>query len=259
MKVINVNLGKDLKELRIIPISDVHLGDKLTNYKLLKEVLETIKNTPNVYTILNGDLCNTALKNSKSDVYADEMSPMEQIDYLIELLEPIKDKILVIGTGNHEDRITKETNIDVIRLVAKQLGIEDRYTNGWWYLFLRFGEKDQGRKAPMCYQITGYHGSGGGGRKAGGKINKLQEMSNVVIADLYIQGHHHQQIATKSSVFIPDYANNSLNRKDMHFLMTNSFLDYGGYGEKAGFTPQPIGVSEAILNGTKRKIKLLLR
>ena len=79
MKIININLGKDLKELHIIPISDVHIGDKLTNYKLLKEVLEKIKNTPNVYTILNGDLCNTALKNSKSDVYSDNLSPMEQI------------------------------------------------------------------------------------------------------------------------------------------------------------------------------------
>lgn len=45
MKIINVNLGKDLKELRIIPISDVHIGDKLTNYKILKEVLETIRDT----------------------------------------------------------------------------------------------------------------------------------------------------------------------------------------------------------------------
>lgn len=259
MKIININLGKDLKELRIIPISDVHIGDKLTNYKLLKEALQTIKDTPNVYTILNGDLCNTALKNSKSDVYSDDLTPMEQILRLVEILEPIKDKILVIGTGNHEDRISKETNIDVIRLVAKQLGIEDRYANSWWYLFLRFGEKEQGRKAPMCYQITGYHGSGGGGRKPGGKINKLTEMSQVVVADLYIQGHHHQQIATKTSIFIPDYANNTLNKKEMHFLMTNSFLDYGGYGEKAGFTPQPIGISETILDGTKRKIKILLR
>lgn len=118
MKIININLGKDLKELRIIPISDVHIGDKLTNYKILKEVLETIRDTPNVYTILNGDLCNTALKNSKSDVYSDELSPMEQINRLIEILEPIKDKILVIGSGNHEDRILKETNIDIVRLVV---------------------------------------------------------------------------------------------------------------------------------------------
>ena len=30
-----------------------------------------------------------------------------------------------MGTGNHEDRTMKETNIDVTRLIAKQLGIED--------------------------------------------------------------------------------------------------------------------------------------
>lgn len=66
MKIININLGKDLKELHIIPISDVHIGDKLSNLKLLKQALETIKKSPNTFTILNGDLCNTALKNSKS-------------------------------------------------------------------------------------------------------------------------------------------------------------------------------------------------
>ena len=257
MKVINVNLGKELKELRIIPISDVHLGDKLTNYKLLKEVLQIIKDTPNVYTILNGDLCNTALKNSKSDVYVDEMSPMEQINYLIDLLEPIKHKILVIGTGNHEQRIAKETNIDVIQLVARQLGIEDRYTNGWWYLYLRFGEKQHGRKAPMCYQLTGYHGSGGG-RKPGGKVNRLEEMSQTVIADVYIMGHTHKPMSTKSSIYLPDYANNTLTKKQMHYVMTNSFLDYGGYGEALGFTPTDNTPVEVVLDGTKRKVKSII-
>lgn len=257
MKIININLGKDLKELRIIPISDVHIGDKLTNYKLLKEVLETIKDTPNVYTILNGDLCNTALKNSKSDVYLDELTPMEQVLRLIELLEPIKDKILVIGTGNHEDRISKDTNIDVIRLVARELGIEDRYADNWWYLFLRFGEKERGRKAEMCYQITGYHGSGGG-RKTGGKANRLEEMSQTVIADLYIMGHTHKPLSTKGAIYLPDYANNSLNKKQMYYLMTNSFLDYGGYGEKLGFPPTDNTPTEAVLDGTKRKIKVII-
>lgn len=258
MKVININLGKDLKELRIIPISDVHIGDKLSNLKMLKEVLQTIKDTPNVYTILNGDLCNIGLKTSKTDVYSEDLTPMEQILYLTELLEPIKDKILVIGTGNHEDRITKETNIDVIHLVAKQLGIEDRYTNGWWYLFLRFGEKQHGRKIPMCYQITGYHGSSGGGRKAGGKANRLEEMSQVVIADLYIMGHTHKPLSTKGAIYIPDYGNNALSKKQMHYLMTNSFLDYGGYGEKLGFSPTDNTPTEAVLDGTKRKIKVIL-
>ena len=257
MKVININLGKDLKELRIIPISDVHIGDKLTNYKLLKEVLETIKNTPNVYTIINGDFCNTALKNSKSDIYAEELTPMEEINRMIEFLEPIKSKILVLGNGNHESRIAKETGVDVVKLVAKQLGIEDRYADNWWYLFLRFGEKQQGRRIPVSYQISGYHGSGNG-RKIGGKANRLEEMSQVVIADLYIMSHTHKPMSTKGAIYLPDYGNNTLNKKQLYYLMTNSFLDYGGYGERLGFTPTDNTPTEAILDGTKRKIKIII-
>ena len=257
MKVVNINLGNDLKEIKIIPISDVHIGDPLCNMKYLKQILEEIKNTPNIYTIINGDMCNTALKNSKSDVYGDEMTPMEQILKLVELLEPIKDKILVFGSGNHEERILKDTSIDVLRLVAKQLGIEDRYTNGWWYLFLRFGEKTSGRKAPMCYQITGYHGSGGG-RRSGSKLNRANEMSNMAIADVYIMSHVHETMASKGAIYIPDYANNSLNKKEMNYLITNSFLEDGGYAEKFGLPPKTHEVSEVVLDGTKRKIRIHL-
>ena len=109
----------------------------------------------------------------------------------------------------------------------------------------------------MCYQITGYHGSGGG-RKTGGKANRLEEMSQVVIADLYIMGHTHKPLCTKGAIYIPDYANNSLNKKQLYYLMTNSFLDYGGYGEKLGFIPTDNTPTEAILDGTKRKIKILM-
>ena len=257
MKIINVKLNENIKELHIIPISDVHIGDKQANLKMFKEVLERIKNEECTYTILNGDLCNTALKNSQSDVYEDSMSPMEQLNMLITLLEPIKDKILVMSSGNHEDRIIKETNIDIIRLTAKQLGIEDKYSNGWWYLYLRFGQKERGIKRPMCYQITGYHGSGGG-RKAGGKANRLQEMSQVVVADLYIMGHTHLPMSMKQQIWVPDYGNNTLNKKEMYYLMSNSFLEPEGYGEKLGLVPNSNTTTEAILDGTKRKIKTIL-
>ena len=257
MKIINVKLSEKIKRLYIIPISDVHLGDKQLNMKLLKETIKRIKEEKNTYTIINGDICNCALKNSKSDVYEDDLSPMEQLNKMVDLIEPIKDKILVISTGNHEDRISKETNIDITYLVAKQLGIQDRYSYGWWYLYLRFGEKEKGSKRPMCYQITGYHGSGGG-RKPGGKANRLQEMSQVVIADLYIMGHTHTPMSMKQQIWIPDYANNSLNKKEMYYLMSNSFLEPEGYGEKLGMIPTSNSIVEAELDGTKRKIKTIL-
>ena len=40
--------------------------------------------------------------------------------------------------------------------------------------------------------------------------------------------------------------------------MTNSFLEYGGYGETYGFTPSTTEHQEAILNGTKKEIRLIL-
>ena len=121
MKVIKRELGLDIDKLKIIPISDTHIGDKTSNTKAFKEALERIKNEENTYTILNGDLCNIALKTSKSDSYEDTLTPMQQVLTLINYLEPIKDKILVMSIGNHEERIKKDTNIDILWLVAKQL------------------------------------------------------------------------------------------------------------------------------------------
>jgi hypothetical protein len=83
-------------------------------------------------------------------------------------------------------------------------------------------------------------------------------MSQTVIADLYIMGHTHKPLSTKSAIYLPDYGNNTLNKKQLYYLMTNSFLDYGGYGEKLGFTPTDNTPTEAILDGTKRRIKVIL-
>ena len=256
MKVIKKELDSNIDKLTIIPISDVHIGDKTSDLKAFKEVLERIKNEPNTFTILNGDLCNIALKNSKSDVYSDELTPMEQVLQIIKFLEPIKDKILVMSNGNHEDRITKDTSIDVLYLVAKQLHLEQVYSPSWWYLYLSFGKDIKGRK--VNYTLTGYHGSGSG-RKSGGKINRLEEMSQVVIADVYLMGHTHKPIATKGIIYTPYYQSKTLTKQEMYYLMSNSFVQYeGSYAEKMGMIPSHNGITEAILGGKNKSIKLIL-
>lgn len=255
MKVIKRDLG-NIDKLTIIPISDVHIGDKTANLKAFKEVLERIKNEPNTFTILNGDLCNIALKTSKSDVYSDELTPMEQVLQIINFLEPIKDKILVMSNGNHEDRITRETNIDILHLVAKQLQLEQVYSPSWWYLYLSFGKDKKGRK--VNYTLTGYHGSGGG-RKSGGKINRLEEMSQVVIADVYLMSHVHKSIATKGIIYTPYYQSKTLSKQEMYYLISNSFVEYeGSYAEKMGMIPSNNTITEAILSGKEKSIKLVL-
>ena len=255
MKVIKRDLGVEFKSIKVLALSDFHIGDSLCNLKLIKDVLQEVKDSDNTFIILNGDLINNATKNSVSDIYSEQLTPMESIVKLCDLLEPIKDRILVIHPGNHENRTHKEDGIDIIRLVAKQLGIEDRFSDGWWYLYLTLGLGQKGR--PVMYTITGVHGYGGG-RKSGGKINNLVEMSDKVVADIYIMGHTHTPIMTRNTIYTPDYQHRTLVKKDKYYLMTNSFLDYGGYGEMLGYTPSTTDHQEMILDGTKKLIKIIM-
>lgn len=255
MKVIKRDLGEEFKQIKVLSLSDLHIGDELCNLRLIKSVLEEVKNSNDTFIILNGDLINNATKNSVSNVYNEKLSPMESIVMLCDLLEPVKERILCITNGNHELRSMKEDGIDIVRLVARQLGIEDRYSEGWWYLYLTLGMGNKGR--PVMYTLTGVHGYGGG-RKNGGKINNLVEMSDKVIADIYVMGHTHTPIMTRNSIFVPDYQHRSLVQKDKFYLMTNSFLEYGGYGELYGYTPSTTEHQEMLLSGTKKQIKLIM-
>lgn len=255
MKVIKRNLGSEFKEIKLLALSDLHIGDELCDIRLIKSVLNEVKDSSNTFIILNGDMLNNSLKNSVGDVYSEQMTPTEQILKLCDILEPVKDKILVIHPGNHEFRTLKEDGVDIIRLVAKQLGIEDRFSDGWWYLYLSLGKGNKNR--PITYRITGVHGYGGG-KKYGGKINNLVEMSDKVIADIYVMGHTHTPIMTRNTIFMPDDQHKTLVKVDKYYLMTNSFLEYGGYGERFGFTPGTTEHQEMILDGTKKKIKIIM-
>lgn len=255
MKVIKIDLGDKYKNIKVVPLSDFHIGDSNCNIEAIKKALEEIKDSDNTFTILNGDLINNGVKNSVSNVYDEKLTPMEQIVKLCDLLEPIKDKILVIHPGNHEARTYKEDGIDITRIVAKQLKIEDRFSDTWWYLYLTLGKGEKGR--PVMYTITGVHGYGGG-KKNGGKINNLVEMSDKVIADVYIMGHTHTPIMTRNTIYTPDYQHRTLVKKDKYYLMTNSFLDYGGYGEILGYTPSTTEHQEMILDGKKKMIKIIM-
>ena len=130
MRVIKRDLGVEFKSIKVLALSDFHIGDSLCNLKLIRQVLDEVKKSNNTFIILNGDLMNNSIKNSVSSIYDEELSPMQAIVKLCDLLEPVKDRILVIHPGNHEWRSYKEDGIDIIRLVARQLGIEDRFSDG---------------------------------------------------------------------------------------------------------------------------------
>ena len=70
------------EQIEIHPMADLHLGDFNSDYKLIMERIEHIKNTENAYCILDGDLMDCAIASSIGDTYGANLQPMEQLKQL---------------------------------------------------------------------------------------------------------------------------------------------------------------------------------
>lgn len=212
MRCVKTTLGKDIKAIELHTFSDWHIGDKSCDIAAIKKQIQYVLDNKNAYVICNGDLMNNATKTSVSDCYAEEIPPMEQLAMLCELLEPIKDKILVLTQGNHEARTYRTDGIDLTALVAKQLGIYDRYVREGGVLFLRFGKtSSHNHELPQLYSIYCTHGSGGG-RKEGAKAIRLADMASIVDCDIYIHSHTHLPMVMKQNFYRTDTTHSTRKR-----------------------------------------------
>lgn len=225
------------KRFAIVVIGDVHVGDPLCDIPLFEKTIKYIRDTPNCYCILNGDLMNNALKFSKSDIYQANMTIAEQQEYLVEKLEPIKDKILAITTGNHERRTMRDAGINPLRYIAKSLNVPNLLVENAFLLEVSVMNENTGKKE-NSYVVHGIHGGHGGGRRAGATANALEDMSKVVAnADLYIHNHTHTPVTYSDSIFVYYSQLKNLTEKQRFFFNGNAFLKYGGYAEEKGFKP----------------------
>lgn len=232
-------------DVKILPLADFHIGDPHADAPLIQRLLSMVAETPHMYTILNGDLMNTAITSSVSDSYEEQMKPAEQLKRCVELFGPLAEqgKILGITDGNHERRITRNVGVDMTELLATQLGLADAYSAGDIVLFLSVGANKANTKRkgaahrPFFYTIFARHGAGGGAMK-GGKVNRLQRFSDVADADVYIGSHTHDDIVMHDAIYRIDRQHATASLCDRTYVNTPSALNYGGYGEIGGFRPQ---------------------
>lgn len=274
MRFVKNDLPATLKTLEIEIFADLHLGSKKCDFKLIQERVERVRTHENVYAVIGGDICNTATKNSKSDVYSDVLTPKEEIDRACMLFEPIKDKILGACSGNHENRILRESGYDILYSMCARLGIEHVYSNVSVLMFVRFGSTvnkgsgyvrrdgtkgdrksiHSGRK--ILYTIYLTHGSGGG-RTIGAKANALARRGEIIDSDIVIGGHTHQDLTFRQKSFKIDPHNCMAHEFEQVFVNASSSLDYEDYAESLGLRPTSKNCPVIILDGTEKKIKVL--
>ncbi|HZK20064.1 MAG TPA: metallophosphoesterase [Treponemataceae bacterium] len=258
MKSIRCDLSRELQFINIYTFADWHIGDPLCNEDYIQQQIEIVKNDPHNYCIINGDVLNWALKTSVSDSYGEVLTPMQQLEKITDLLKPVKEKILFMTPGNHEKRSYKSDGLEVLQFVAKELNILDRYNANGATLFIRFGQDAIGRKEhnsdecrKILYTIYSQHGSGGG-RKTGGKANRVIDMACIVNTDIYIHSHTHEPFIIRGARYEINACNSAVIHKEMLFINTAATLDYGGYGQDAEYKPTSLKSPVIYLSGTEK-------
>ena len=258
MRAIRADLSADYKSIELLVLADYHYADPHSDHDAIRKDIDYVNSHENAYCVLAGDLLDCALKSSLGDCYVN-LSPMEELTAMMDLLQPISHKILCAVGGNHEARHYRTNGVDMTRLLMRQLGIEDRYSPDTALLFLRVGRdcKSNGHHRQILYTIYLTHGSGGG-RKEGGKIQRLADYSNIVDADCYICGHTHLPASFKTGFARPSAANSSITYCTKLFVNCAAKLQYGGYGDTGGFKPPCIDTPRILLSGEFKEMRAVI-
>ena len=189
----------DRQDITLIPVADVHLGAKECMEEAFFDFLKMVKETPNLYLVLAGDLINNATRSSVSNVFEDRYRPSEQKKMMAKLLEPVKDRILCAIPGNHEARSGKDADDDPMYDIMCKMDIEDRYRENLAIVKIRMGNNKTHGESNPTYILAVCHGSGGG-IYTGGAVNKNERFGYVFDGiDALITGHTHKPVVSTPS------------------------------------------------------------
>jgi len=169
----------------LYPIGDVHFGSAQCDIEFFKRVVEEIGGNPDAYWVGMGDFLENAIVGSKSDVYTQTMPPREQINYICDVLAPIKDKGLFLIAGNHEQRTMRVVGLCPEEHMASRLNIPFMGFSCYAYFITQSTHSPHGFSAY-------FHHSTGGGYTPGGKVNAATRLRQIApTADATFSAHSH--------------------------------------------------------------------
>ena len=235
---------EDLDHLNVYPLGDVHLGSTEFDEALFREWIETVKNDPNGVVVIIGDMLNMGLRNSKSNVYEETLSPMEQKELCFQLLNPIADKIIAGCSGNHEYRAVKEVGMNPLYDVFCRMRIEDRYRENACFIKLTVGKQG---KNPNTYGVVLTHGSS--------KSKDEKWTYSVDGCDCFISGHTHLGTHQPCGKIRMDLTHNKVKTVGYQHIVVMPFQRYGGYAIRGKYMPNHIGQFQRVtFDGSSKRV-----
>jgi hypothetical protein len=228
----------------LVPIGDIHIGDKAFGRRGLKKLqgyIAWVLEHPTARIFLMGDVFNAASRVSKTSPFESDSSEYRRA---VELFAPVRKQVLGAIDGNHERRVVDMFGFSPLQSFCSELDIP--YCGLAAVMRLRVGPE----KNPEFYHVFAHHTTGGGG-SLGSAINRVVKLQDIVQGmDVYLGGHNHQLVSGTRTVFMPTRSG-VLERK-VHYVDCGSYLDYqGSYAEAGMMTPGKLGSPRIRFSGTR--------
>ena len=204
------------RKLYLFPLSDLHLGSAQCDTEFFDYWRKEFEKAPDnkaIYCL--GDLLE--FPRASLDAYSVTMSTHDALERLVDLLEPYKEYIRYVVTGNHEARTLKEHNFDVMRSIAERL--DAKYSRSDF--FDKIIEDDRE------LVIYGKHGTKISRNSHLGMNNFIRDMADID-ANLCMMGHNHQL------EFASHYRRGYEGGDRRYYAFTGHFLGYDGYARNKG-------------------------
>lgn len=218
----------DVEKIKIIPLGDVHYGNKEHKHEKFLATLRYIEETPGVYFFGGGDLAENALDDGRGYSYDQDVKPKSQMEDLTRFLAPVAHKCLFLHPGNHEWRTWKKAGFDPTQYIADRLQVP--YYDAPVILSMRW--------KGHCWTAHVQHGNTGSQTK-GGKMNAARRPVGFHgPLDFVVSFHTHDPMCNTESDIVEDIANCRLQIKKRWVMVAPSYLGYwGGYAHRAGYAP----------------------
>ena len=220
----------------LYPLSDWHCGSRQCDEDFVRQVIKLVEADDNAYWVGMGDLLENAIVGSKSDVYTQTIPPREQMEHIVDLLTPIKKKGLFLIAGNHESRTMRQVGIQPESYIATRLDLPYMGFSVYANLFVREDQRGKHKshgRGWSCY----FHHNYGGGYSSGGKVNRAEQLRDIVpTADAIFSGHFH--ITSRIPAVWYETGKEKIIRKEGYDYITGSALTWNGsYAEERGKKP----------------------
>lgn len=271
--------------IRLWHLTDLHLGARACDEKLLKQHVAEIAADKNAYWIGGGDYIDAVAQAGDKRFNVATLSKWVvdawhkdqdvdtmgiQADYFVELFRPIWHKCLALGKGNHEwaaERFyARNVYMDIVRGAAQRLNVHPQTlalgASGFVNLKFRRGTPDS-YGSGWTLRIYQHHGYGGG-MKAGGHALALEYALGSFDADLLLFGHRHVRAFVDRTVTASDAASGAWKQKYRAALFSPSYLrawiepsrgsgQTDTYSEREGYMPKFVGTMPIFIRPDKQQ------